>query len=1295
MILRLFLLINYPIFAGENFETMKCKVIFIFLMTIISAFKAQIGKDGNFSTTSNTVVNQYYSITNNINIGDNFVITSSPPSLTAGDLVLIIQMQGASVNCYTNPSNTLSSLPNTNYGAITNYNNAGNYEFAQVNSVSGNTVYLDCPLQKNYTASGKVQLIKVPRYNNLTVNNPHIIYGTPWNGNSGGVIAIEVSGTLNINSGGKISADTIGFRGGRTNLRNSSPVYGVGDFGHLDKNYGVYKGESIAGDTTLYASLFSGKFGKGAVANGGGGGNAVNAGGGGGANAGDTSLWNGKGNPDVSNPSWITAWNLESSGFASNVSSGGGRGGYTYSNSNKDPLVYGPNDYTNWGGDGRSNNGGLGGRPLDYASGRVFLGGGGGAGDSDNNYAGRGGSGGGIIFILNYGQIIANGIITANGRDGYNTSTPTPNVNDLTGRDGAGGGGGGGAVIIKTPNPIVGTLTVTAKGGNGGNQQMKSGYIFGSPNDAYGPGGGGGGGYIGSNVSIPNTNVAGGNNGIVQYLSGPNGCQIDNNFPPNGATKGGNGIVTNTLSAPESISVTPSSATICAGSSLTATAVANTTLPVNWYSNYTGTTTIGTGTSITISYTTAGTYTIFAGTCPGIVRVPVVINVMNNPTVSVNSATICSGQSATLIASGASTYTWNSGANTNSIVVNPSTNTNYTVMGANGNCVDTKTTQVIVNPSPTIGVNSSTICNGQSATLIANGASSYTWNTGANTNSITVNPISTTIYTVSGSNGICVSSETTQVLVNTTPTITVNSATICTGQSATLIANGATTYTWDNGANTNSISINPTTNTNYTVIGANGNCIDTQTTQVIVNPSPTLSVNSSTICSGQSATLIVNGAISYTWNTGANSNSISVNPSSTIIYTVQGSNGNCVSTETTQVIVNSTPTISVNSPSICSGLSATLIANGASSYTWNTGINSNTIIVNPSATTNYTVVGSNGNCTSTQTTQVIVNNPPVITVNSTTICNGQSAVLNANGATSYTWNTGAQSSSIVVSPSSTTSYTVSGSLNGCISSQTTNVVVLSTPALTITPSASFACKNSCVSFTYSPTTYTNVMFDFGNGYTYLYSNCYPSVGIYTAIATGTNNNGCTYTSSPISINVVDNPVASFNMSSQGFAGESVTINNTSTGAQLYNWSFGDGNTLTTYSFNITHTFLSAGKFCVFLTAIDTAFLCSDTVTKCIDIQDNFEIEIPNVFTPNNDGTNDIFKVRAKGIKNFYGEIYDRWGIKLFEWSDVNAGWNGYLKNNAKAPTGTYYYIIKCTLINDEQKEFKGYITLLE
>jgi len=144
---------------------------------------------------------------------------------------------------------------------------------------------------------------------------------------------------------------------------------------------GAEKGEGIAGNQIVYDSFNDGgaRYGKGAPANGGGGGNGHNAGGGGGANAGDIASWkNGIGNPDVSNGNFITAWALDTSYSVITSASGGGRGGYTSLSNNLNELTSGPNNAL-WGGDQRSDNGGLGGRPLDYSTGKLFLGGGGGA----------------------------------------------------------------------------------------------------------------------------------------------------------------------------------------------------------------------------------------------------------------------------------------------------------------------------------------------------------------------------------------------------------------------------------------------------------------------------------------------------------------------------------------------------------------------------------------------------------------------------------------------------------------------------------------------------------------------------------------------------------------------------------------------------------------------------------------------------------------------------------------------------------------------------------------------------
>ena len=190
------------------------------------------------------------------------------------------------------------------------------------------------------------------------------------------------------------------------------------------------QGEGIFGYQLDYTP-FGGRYCRGAAGNAGGGGDCHNAGGGGGANAGNPGVaWNGNGIPDVSTGTWVTAWNLESAGFATNVSSGGGRGGYSFAATNQNALTLGPwvSGTNLWNGDYRRNNGGWGGRPLDYSTGKLFLGGGGGAGDQDNNAAGAGGKGGGLVYLMCYGTVSGTGSITSNGANGSNS-----------GVDGAGG----------------------------------------------------------------------------------------------------------------------------------------------------------------------------------------------------------------------------------------------------------------------------------------------------------------------------------------------------------------------------------------------------------------------------------------------------------------------------------------------------------------------------------------------------------------------------------------------------------------------------------------------------------------------------------------------------------------------------------------------------------------------------------------------------------------------------------------------------------------------------------------
>lgn len=384
-----------------------------------------------------------------------------------------------------------------------------------------------------------------------------------------------------------------------------------------------------------------------------------------------------------------------------------------------------------------------------------------------------------------------------------------------------------------------------------------------------------------------------------------------------------------------------------------------------------------------------------------------------------------------------------------------------TATNASGSNSVVKTFTVTGTPTVVTGGTSS-ICSGNSATLTATGATSYTWNPGGITGSaIVVTPASTTIYTVTGVTSACAGNANKTVTVNPTPTVTVNSPTICTGSSTTLTATGATTYSWNTGATTAAITVTPGTTTVYTVTGTTSGCSNIRTSTVTVAPAPTVAVNSATICSGNTVNLTASGASTYSWNTGATTASIAVSPSTTTSYTVTGANGTCVNTRTTTVVVNITPTVAVNNPTICTGNTTTITASGATSYSWNTGATTSNIVVTPASTTVYTVTGTNtGGCTNVRTATVTVAPAPTVAVNAATICAGNSANLTASGAASYTWNTGALTASIAVSPSVTTTYTVTGANGTCVNSKTTTVNVNALPSVSLAASSSTACTAS-------------------------------------------------------------------------------------------------------------------------------------------------------------------------------------------------------------------------------------------
>lgn len=475
----------------------------------------QIGKDGARTVTgANTVLNTVTTLAAGASSGAGTITVSSAAGITAGDVLMLYQAQGA----------TIATTNTSGYGAVTALNNAGRYEFVSVAAVAGNVITLGTvcsgtPLRFSYNSGA--QVVRVPQYSSLTVNAGASVVPSAWNGSTGGVVAVIVDGTATIN--GTINANALGFRGGA--LDNTSTDAGTDVTAYVASTTadGGEKGESIAGAQTVYDGL-GGRYNRGAPANGGGGGNSHNAGGGGGANGGSAAGWSGQGVPSLATAAWANAWNIDGTLTSTTNSPGGGRGGYTYAAADQNALTTAPGA-ASWAGNNRRERGGLGGRPLannpsTVGDTRLFFGGGGGAGDGNNSAASAGAAGGGLVYVI-ANAVSGSGALQANGGTAANTA---PGHNDAPG-----GGGGGGSVVLVAPS--AGALSFSANGGGGGNQLITS-------VESEGPGGGGGGGYIASPGGT--RTVSGGNGGTTSSTA-------VTEFVPNGATAGNGG---NTASAP-------------------------------------------------------------------------------------------------------------------------------------------------------------------------------------------------------------------------------------------------------------------------------------------------------------------------------------------------------------------------------------------------------------------------------------------------------------------------------------------------------------------------------------------------------------------------------------------------------------------------------------------------------------------------------------------------------------------------------------------------------------------------
>ncbi|MEO8151181.1 MAG: T9SS type A sorting domain-containing protein [Bacteroidia bacterium] len=351
-----------------------------------------------------------------------------------------------------------------------------------------------------------------------------------------------------------------------------------------------------------------------------------------------------------------------------------------------------------------------------------------------------------------------------------------------------------------------------------------------------------------------------------------------------------------------------------------------------------------------------------------------------SPTITPNGpTTFCTG-SVALTSSTATSYLWSTGATTKSITV--STSGSYTVMvsdvsGCTGISVPTVVTAGITATITTGGP--TTFCQNDSVLLSGTSAATYTWSTGATTQSIYVKTASTYYVVAANANGCTALSNSIVVTVNTLPVATITAGgptTFCLGDSVTLTSSTGAAYLWSTGATTKSIKVFNTGTYTVTVTKANGCSKKSNSVNVTVGvtPPPTITANGPiTFCSGGSVALTSSSSSSYNWSTGATTQSITVNTTGSYFVAITGTGGCTTQSNTINVTVTQgvTPTISASGPTtFCPGQNVILSCSPASTYLWSTGATSQSIAVSTAGSFVVTITDAGG-CTAVSAPKIV------------------------------------------------------------------------------------------------------------------------------------------------------------------------------------------------------------------------------------------------------------------------------------------------------------------------------------
>jgi gliding motility-associated-like protein len=487
------------------------------------------------------------------------------------------------------------------------------------------------------------------------------------------------------------------------------------------------------------------------------------------------------------------------------------------------------------------------------------------------------------------------------------------------------------------------------------------------------------------------------------------------------------------------------------------------------------------------------------------------VGFIDNPVVTVSNVTVCPQKSGTLVASGATSYTWNNTTPGSTYIDNPGIATAYTVVGTAAGCTGSAVATIYLFATPVATISSnSPVCNGQPLQLYTTAGSSYIWSGPALFSSVQQNPIINAatlnqggVYgvTVTAATG-CTVSATHTVVMQASPLISASGSTVCSTQTIQLTGNGSAgvSYLWSGPLGYTSSAQNPSLypvsvnhSGTYTVkVTSATGCTNAAVTQVTVTQLPVPNISSDgPKCSGASINFQGTGTGNYSWSgpnlfssTLQNPSISAATPLASGVYTLTISLGPCVADTTHSLVVYSLPTVTASwQPTVCEQHDLKLSATSPGtiiSYSWlGPGWASNQ--QSPQRSNSalsfagvYTVtVTDQNNCMSSATTTVVIESKPKVSASSITVCTNASATISAGGASTYTWSgPNAYQSQLAdavlpsVSASITGIYTVTGTAaNSCTASATASlsIIPLPLPVMTVLPKTKL-CLNDEITF---------------------------------------------------------------------------------------------------------------------------------------------------------------------------------------------------------------------------------------